>query len=399
MLPRMDTDDQPADLRPEDLIDVAVAAWPHDPARHADAVDALRQRARRAKPIASARLDAALGRLWAGGWTPADLAHVVGHRLGTEHEPVVAARVVADGRRREQRGQAIHPGWRRQLAALADRRSRSRHGAVDREVRLLVEVLCLITWLPSLPRTVPAPGEIGSAAADASHLDGALLERVRALLAKAESTEFEEEAEAFSAKAQELMARHAIDEALLHAVDTVGEPSVRRIHLDDPYARARASLIAAVASANRCRTVYSADLRWVTVFGYEPDLDAVELLSASLLVQAISAMVRHGPQRDLDGRSRTRSFRHAFLLGFAWRIGERLCEANDAQMSRTPDADGRLLPVLAARDQRVVAARDRAFSRIVRGTSTISNDDGWCSGRTAAEVADLGPAQHRLPAT
>ena len=42
-------------------------------------------------------------------------------------------------------------------------------------------------------------------------MDEKKLSRVRALLAKAESSSFPEEAEALSAKAQELMTRHALD--------------------------------------------------------------------------------------------------------------------------------------------------------------------------------------------
>jgi hypothetical protein len=49
----------------------------------------------------------------------------------------------------------------------------------------------------------------------------------------------------------------AIDEALLHTADDVGEPSVRRILIDDPYANAKASVISAVGTANRCRLVHS----------------------------------------------------------------------------------------------------------------------------------------------
>ena len=43
-----------------------------------------------------------------------------------------------------------------------------------------------------------------------------LAAKVRALLAKAESTTFEAEAEALFAKAHQLMVRNAIDEAVLH---------------------------------------------------------------------------------------------------------------------------------------------------------------------------------------
>jgi hypothetical protein len=221
-------------------------------------------------------------------------------------------------------------------------------------------------------------------------LDARMLARVRALLAKAESTEFDEEAEALTAKAQELIARHAIDEALLHSAGDVGEPSVRRVPVDDPYADAKASLLAQAAGANRCRVVYSADFGWVTAFGYEGDLDAVELLTASLLAQATSAMARHGPRRDASGRSRTRSFRRSFLFGFAHRIGQRLREAADAQVAAATASDrGRLLPVLSARDDRLRAAVEAAFPELDHRTTAVSHAGGWAAGQAAAELADL----------
>jgi len=216
---------------------------------------------------------------------------------------------------------------------------------------------------------------------------------VRALLAKAESTTFADEADALTTKAQELIARYAIDEALLHTVDDVGEPSARRLLVDDPYADAKVSLIAQVADANRCRVVYSSHLGWVTAFGYDHDLDALELLTASLLTQATSAMLRRGPQRDVNGRSRTRSFRRAFLLGFAERVGERLRQATDAQMSATDDRAGQLVPVMAARDDRVRAAADEAFPQLSRHKVSASNVSGWSAGQAAAEVADLRPGR------
>ena len=80
------------------------------------------------------------------------------------------------------------------------------------------------------------------------------------MLAKAESTDFPDEAEALLAKAQELMARHAIDDAMLaragrRASDTV---DTRTILVEAPYATAKASLLGAVAQANGCRVVMGA---------------------------------------------------------------------------------------------------------------------------------------------
>lgn len=384
---------------PEELVREAVAAWGADPARYAASLEALAERPGPALTAAGALLHAAVDQLWERGWTPADVVHVLARRLTAGHAEVGAEHAVADGRRRVQRGQRVHPRWQEQLTSLAERGSAAPPLLGEERLRLVVEVLCVVARLPSVPRTVPAPGEAWNGSSPpAAHLDARMLGRVRALLAKAESTAFEEEAEAFTAKAQELIARHAIDEALLHTVDDVGDPSVRRIPVDDPYADAKACLLAEVAGANRCRVVYSADLGWVTAFGYDHDLDAVELLATSLLAQATGAMVRHGPRRDASGRSRTRSFRRAFLLGFAQRIGERLRQATDGQMAASGTGADRALPVLAAREDRLRAAERSAFPELVHRSTSASNATGWSAGQAAAELASLDVSARRLPA-
>src|SRR4030095_11125300 len=113
-----------------------------------------------------------------------------------------------------------------------------------------------------------------------------------ALLAKAESTTYPDEAEALTAKAQQLMTRHAIDAAAVEGERGCGaRVSPRRAGIDDPYARARVTLLSEVARANRCRAVWSRGFGFATVFGDEGDIDAVEVLYTSLLGQATRAMV------------------------------------------------------------------------------------------------------------
>ena len=358
-----------------------------DPSGQGRILGALIHRGQPALAAVNGLLREAVNELWERGWTPADVTHIAIRRLSAAHRDVVADVIVADGRDRVRRGQALHPRWEAQLTTLAGAAARS--APPDTGLRLGVDVLWLLRRLPALPQTVAAPGEPSRASLhEAVGLDERMLVRVRALLAKAESTDFEEEAEAFMAKAQELIARHALDEALLHTVDDVGEPSVRRIPVDDPYADAKASLLSQVAAANRCRVVYTVDCGWVTAFGYDHDLDAVELLAVSLLAQATSAMTRHGPRRDAYGRSRTRSFRRSFLFGFAYRIGQRLRAATDGQMAAAAD-DGRLLPVLTARDHRLRAAEGAAFPHLVRRETSVSNAGGWTAGQAAADLADL----------
>src|SRR5205823_14651531 len=100
------------------------------------------------------------------------------------------------------------------------------------------------------------------AAATAGNLDQRMLDRVRALLAKAESTEFPDEAEAYTAKAQELMTRHRIDHALLTVTKRVRDrPVTRRLAVDNPYEAPKSLLLQVVAEANGCRAV------WMKRFG------------------------------------------------------------------------------------------------------------------------------------
>jgi hypothetical protein len=379
------------------LVDAVVAAWRVDEVGFEQLLGALVERADDARAVVEQRIDVAVEALWHGGWTPADLVHVTGRQLSPAHAEEATERVLLDGRRRTERGQAMHPRWREQLDALAQERGSPEPLGLEQQLRRMVELLTLVVRLPSVTTTIPRPGAIWSErSAVGVHLDARMLARVRALLAKAESTSFEEEAEAFTAKAQELIARYAIDEALLHTVDDIGDPSVRRVLIDDPYADGKAALLGEVADANRCRVVHSPALGWVTAFGYDHDLDALELLGMSLLTQATTAMLRHGPQRDVTGTSRTRAFRRAFLYGFAQRIGERLRRATEEQVAASADDAGRLVPVLDARDERLRAAQAAAFPEVVSRTTSLSDATGWYAGQAAAEHADLAMAAHRL---
>lgn len=352
-----------------------------------------------------------LSMVWARGWQPVDVVRVARRDYGSRH-----GRVVVDVIAAEMRGYAaatVDQRWEAQLreldatvwwaredayvSALGEREGLDRPEAI----RCLLEVLYALTSCPQIQMLCPPPGQarrgslgvavVGDRAADPRQLD-----RVRALLAKAESTSFPQEAEAYTAKAQELMARHSIDYALLSvATGARDEPVGRRVGIENPYEAPKVLLLDAVASANRCRSIWSTSFGFVTVLGFAADIDAVELLFTSLLVQATTAMVQAGSRRDANGRSTTRSFRASFLTAYAHRIGERLTTAAGLavdQASRDlagrPDAD-RLLPVLASRDSAVGAMADKLFPELVGRPVAVTNRDGWASGRAAADHARL----------
>jgi hypothetical protein len=298
----------------------------------------------------------------------------------------------------------VAPEWMAQLQRIDAEGSWSPRVAYLLHVRavwrdIVLAAVRLMHWLrmlPRLPRLVDPPGEWSTGMTVPEHaLPRGILHKVRALLAKAESTTFEAEAETFTAKAQELMARHRIDRAVLGASGREsGEvPVGRRIGIDSPYSNAKAILLCDVADANGCRAVWSRGLGFATVFGYAGELDAVEELFTSLLVQATSALQREGSKYDHRGRSRTAQFRRSFLVAFAYRIGQRLRATIDETVEAASAAAGtELVPLLAARTERAVAAA-RDMYPTTRTLSTRASDrEGWSAGTAFGDRADLSMA-------
>ncbi len=233
-------------------------------------------------------------------------------------------------------------------------------------------------------------------------LDPKVLERVRALLAKAESSEFAEESAAFTAKAQELMSAHAIDRALIDNRTGGGDVIFRRIVVSKPYSKNKARLLGAVAQANRCRVIVGVPEDAIdmvsqmdrndslcTIFGHDADLDIVEILFTSLLLQATNMMLNHGSVLGARGNA-TRSFRHSFLIGFTDVIAARLHESQDRVIAQAESDSGGLLPILADRVERVDQAVEEAFPRLGTMRVSSSNVGGLAAGARAGQQADVG---------
>jgi hypothetical protein len=340
---------------------------------------------------------------WERGWTPEDL-----HQLARRRLDAAGVSYLVDAIAEESQHYAeatVAPRWRedlRQIGAVvwweADQAGshlllwgRRHHTGLVDALTTVIEVLAMLLALPVLPKIVPPPGSATAAAKPHRGVDQKILARVRALLAKAESTTFPEEAEALSAKAQELMSRYSLELIMVGSALNAADPhpaAARRLWLDNPYVAAKAMLVAAVAAANRCRTVLSDKLGFTTVLGDELDLEIVELLSTSLLVQATRAMLSAGTQMTRSGRSRTRSYRHSFLLAYATRIGERLSSARDAGTAAVAEA-AQLLPVLAARERIVDELFESMFPQSVSRSFSVGNAAGWYAGRAAADLAIL----------
>jgi hypothetical protein len=333
---------------------------------------------------------------WEHGWSPSDLHEIARRKLDPSRISYVEEAVVIESRRYAVA--TLHPKWRADLTGISAGVTSSARApqmwrwaaanALDRRggLTVVLGVLKFLGRLPALEPLLALPGAYRHTSTVASGVDEKALSRVRALLAKAEATHFPDEAEALSAKAQELMSRYSLREAVAdHDRGRVPVAAARRIWIDNPYPAAKASLVQAVGRANRCRVVW-ADLGFVTVVGTQTDLDLVELLTTSLLMQANRAMLQAG--REVGSQARTRSFRQSFLVAYANRIGERL-DSTSASVTADIQRDSRLLPVLAANSRAADELTDRLFPVTVPRPVSVSNGAGWGAGRAAADLARL----------
>lgn len=340
---------------------------------------------------AGAAADAALGHtidlLWRRGWLPADVVAATPRGLTSLVVDSIAAQTT--------RYRQLHPRWREQLSEIGAEvwwtgphlpkwAERKRLSLVDALARV-VDLIAALMVLPQLPHLVAAPGEPFHREAKPSGVDARVLVKVRGLLAKAESTPFPEEAEALSAKAQELMARYAFEQAVVEGIDDrPQDAAAHRLWLNAPYQGPKAQLVDVVAGANRCRAVFYPKLGCVVLVGHETDLEIVTMLARSLQVQAEHALA--------GSPSRSRAYRHSFLVAYAHRIRERLAAAG----AQAASGDTRLVPVLARRDAAVTARFEAMFPGVRVRRSSVSSSAGWGAGLMAADRADLHPSRRRI---
>ncbi|WP_310525823.1 DUF2786 domain-containing protein [Nocardioides sp.] len=224
------------------------------------------------------------------------------------------------------------------------------------------------------------------------------LARIRKLLAQAEDpAATTAEAEAFNAKAAELMARHGVDAALLAAGDpgreVVGDLTVELLA---PYAQEKATLGAAVARGLRCSAVLRRQrgaretAHSLHLFGHTTDLVLAEMLLTSLMVQGAGELTRRGvPPGDHPA-----AYRRTWWLGFASAIGRRLEEAESAAArdSEQDFAAAGTTAALVLADRATLAERSAAttYPTLRTARPRYLSGGGVADGQAAGRRADLG---------
>ena len=234
-----------------------------------------------------------------------------------------------------------------------------------------------------------------------------VLDKIGKLLAQAEGTDNEHEADAFVTRAQELATTYAVDLELararqaarrLKAADELFEQ--RRLVIGERGKRGNRQLVMlylVVAQANDVVVNVANDSTFVLGFGYPADLDVVEQLWASLATQMASAAARRlraGEHRA--ARVAAVSWRLSFYDGWMSAVQTRLAQAREHALAQhdveQPASSGAL--VLREKAERVRAFHDRESEArgSWRGSQAGRRVSGsaWRAGERDGRVARLG---------
>lgn len=165
-----------------------------------------------------------------------------------------------------------------------------------------------------------------------------VLDKVRALVAKAEGTDSPQEAEALQAKADELMQRYLIEEWQLAGTQPTGlKPTRIKVDIgegDSPLLTETATLVNVIADFCKCSSVWMSGSgrygrqEYCWVYGYESDLRYFEMLYTTLYLHMSGAMFPK-PDPSLSEGANIREMRNAGLNwndvaeAFGWKLQER----------------------------------------------------------------------------
>lgn len=243
-----------------------------------------------------------------------------------------------------------------------------------------------------------------------------ILERIQRLIAHAEGTSNEAEAANYWAKAQELMAKYAIDEAMARAA---GKPVQEKPHTlvvqyfgNKKYNGHKMKLMNTVCRYNRCRLIRHYKDQYMYVIGMESDTRFVELLWTSLILESWRWMLqdlkayKEGPpdwfaEDDYDQLEPKHTPRGIYIKnwldGFISRVGERMREHEqyvlNQQQQAQPTSGSTVALALRSSLELVDLYIDSNFGKLgkarSRGGTNSYSSSARSAGRSAGDRADI----------
>lgn len=208
----------------------------------------------------------------------------------------------------------------------------------------------------------------------------------------------EGEREAAMEKAMAMMAEHGVTEMMVdsHRRAQTDELATKTIKMTDPYSHEKRMLLGRIADALSCRALGTRSGRVITevkLFGYRSDIERVELLYTSLLLQAVNGVRRTRPYSYATANE-TRQYRKSWLCGFAERVGDRL-EAIEEAARRKYDREhegetGTALVVVGRKNQVAKFYEDQTKNTKFVHSRRSYGDYGYGDGQRAGAQAHLG---------
>lgn len=219
------------------------------------------------------------------------------------------------------------------------------------------------------------------------------LDKIRGLLAKAEDpASTPAEAEAYTAKAAELISKWGLEDALREAKQQ-DRPSITEkiIKMEGSYQREKGLLLELVARGLGNQAVQLIGTRpyQIHVFGTDTDIVRIELLFTSLLVQASQGIAVAEPYRY--GES-IKAYRRSWLDGFAKAIYQRLRKVQEHGAAQAgPGTD----LVLADRSA-LIKERVAVFYPSVKAIKRRLTGSGRREGALAGARANLSTGEGQV---
>jgi Protein of unknown function (DUF2786) len=239
-----------------------------------------------------------------------------------------------------------------------------------------------------------------------------ILQRVRKLLDLAEHANTPEaERDLAIQRAQGLMLKHAIDEAMVKRDPKLerAKPIVKNIMYAEGkgYHQAKVDLLSAVARNNRCKVVYytarqtpGKQAKYADIVGFPDDVAFVEMLYTSLWLQLIEAGTKAHKQLNLEWddekdkfvKPHGKTFIAAFAEGFIYQVSQRMREANRNATREAEQVTTGSELALIDRKKQVDLFYEGRYSDLGRMSRSRNrgNSQGWSSGSEAGKRANIG---------
>ncbi|MFI5778155.1 DUF2786 domain-containing protein [Nocardia sp. NPDC051570] len=216
-----------------------------------------------------------------------------------------------------------------------------------------------------------------------------MFDKVRKLLAKAESVAGTPEADALTAKAFELIAKYGIDEAQARQRSGQGPAPIEmaRFTLGGQYQREQAFLFHILARELHCEPLMLGDYSSQIAYGTAGHIERLRVLFATLCPQMLAGAARQRPNSHASVG--VKAYRMSWMRGFYTGVGARLREAESTAATESEPSAALVLMDDAKRAAAAFEAENSGQYADVKHRSR-HDSNAASAGAAAAQRVNLG---------